>query len=295
MHISVCICTFKRPHLLRRLLETLDRQDTEELFTFSVVVADNDIARSAEQVVSEFSRRSPVKTIYCVEPRQNIALARNKALANASGDYVAFIDDDEYAEANWLCMLFKTCHARKAEGVLGPVKPDFEQAPPGWTTKGKFFERPTHPTGYRIGLTEARTGNLLFRKNILKLPEDAFRPEFGMGGEDVDFFQRMMAEGCVFVWCNEAVVHETIPAARCCRRYLLRRALLRGRNSASRRPGRVSRLATSLIAAPVYGLCLPFLALTGSHIFMKYLIKFCDHVGRLAALLGLDLVKSRDL
>ena len=35
---------------------------------------------------------------YCVEPRQNIALARNKALQNAEGDLIAFIDDDEFPD-----------------------------------------------------------------------------------------------------------------------------------------------------------------------------------------------------
>ena len=41
-HVSVCICTYKRPVLLKRLLEGLGEQDTSGLFTFSIVVVDND-------------------------------------------------------------------------------------------------------------------------------------------------------------------------------------------------------------------------------------------------------------
>ena len=81
-HISVCICTLKRPQMLLRLLQALERQQIGEEFTFSVVVADNDSAESARESVEQFSRRSSLRIIYCVEPRQNIALARNKALAN---------------------------------------------------------------------------------------------------------------------------------------------------------------------------------------------------------------------
>src|SRR6266571_4321939 len=73
-HISICICTFKRPDFLKRLLDDLNEQHAEGGFTYSVVVADNDCARSAERVVSEFAARASVRTTYCVEPRQNIAL-----------------------------------------------------------------------------------------------------------------------------------------------------------------------------------------------------------------------------
>ena len=54
-HISVCICTYRRPQLLKRLLQTLEEQETDGLFTFSIVVADNDGQRSAEPLVSDFA------------------------------------------------------------------------------------------------------------------------------------------------------------------------------------------------------------------------------------------------
>src|SRR5207245_10546140 len=41
-HITVCVCTYKRPHYLKRLLGELGNQDTSGLFTYSIVVADND-------------------------------------------------------------------------------------------------------------------------------------------------------------------------------------------------------------------------------------------------------------
>lgn len=294
-HITVCICTFKRPALLKRLLEELDRQKTRGLFTFSFVVADNDHAQSARQVVSSFSMRSSVKTVYCPEPKQNIARARNRAVANAEGDFIAFIDDDEYPSESWLHSLYTTCVKRTADGVLGPVLPEFEQEPPAWAVRGRFFERPVHETGYRIGLAEARTGNVLFRRNILEGMGEPFRTEFGTGGEDVDFFRRMMDKGFVFIWCNEAAVHETVPPDRCTRRYLLKRALLRGGNSIKHRAGRFRSIVKSLVALPLYGLSLPLLLVAGDHHFLKYLIKFCDHAGKLLGLVGLHPVKQRTM
>ena len=121
-HISVCICTYKRPVFLKRLLIELSRQNTGGLFTYSIVVADNDQAKSAQATIDEMRSICMIPIEYCFEIRQNIALARNKVVENAVGDFLAFIDDDEFPDRDWLMMLFTTCKRYKVDGVLGPVK-----------------------------------------------------------------------------------------------------------------------------------------------------------------------------
>ena len=140
---------------------------------------------------------------------------------------------------------------------------------------------------------ECRTGNLLFRRQILGGVEEVFKPEFGTGGEDIDFFLRMTRLGHVFRWCNEGVVYETVPKERWKRSYLLKRAMLRGRNSLKLPAGRAGLVTRSFVAAPVYLMVLPFALMLGQHVFMKYCIKFCDHAGRILALLGLNPVRER--
>jgi len=290
----VCICTFKRTELLRRLLDHLESQRTHGLFTYSVVVADNDVAQSAKQVVAVFSsttRRMPVT--YCVEPQQNIALTRNRALEEAKGDLIAFIDDDEFPADEWLGNLFKALKTYGVDGVLGPVKPHFESDPPAWVTRGRFFERPSHTTGYRMPWYESRTGNTLFQRSILTNVDPPFRPQFATAGEDMDFFRRAIELGYSFVWCDEAVVYEAVPLLRCSRSYLLRRALLRGSNFPKHPTDRLKSAAKSLVAVPCYTVALPIFAIFGQHIFLKYLIKLLDHASRLLAYLGLRLVTER--
>jgi succinoglycan biosynthesis protein ExoM len=294
-HVSVCICTFKRAEFLSRLLAKLDPQQTEGLFIYSVVVADNDCARSAEPVVAAFASTTCLPVKYCIEPRQNIALARNKALQHAVGDLVAFLDDDEFPADDWLCNLFKTHVAYGVDGVLGPVKPYFEVDPPRWAQRGRFFERPTYTTGYKVSWEESRTGNVLFKRSILNGEDAPFRSQFDTAGEDVDFFRRMMEKGCSFAWCNEAVAYEMVPSSRCNRTYLLKRALLRGSNFPKQSRHRFRNLAKSLIAVPCYTLILPILFLFGQHVFLTYLIKLLDHASRLLAFCGLRLVTQRKI
>lgn len=291
--ITVCICTFKRAALLRTLLRALEGQRTDGLFTFDVVVSDNDAARSAESVADQFDASSTLRVTYCVEPEPNIALARNNAVAHATGDFIAFIDDDEVPVEEWLYRLFETAGSHGVDGVLGPVRPAFEHEPPAWLRKGKFFDRPTYPTGYEIRWHEARSGNVLFARSILGKLDPPFRPEFATAGEDVDFFRRLSQAGCRFVWCHEAAVDEVVPANRCTLRYLLRRAALRGSNFPKHPTHRVRNVCKSMVALPCYAMALPLLALMGSHVFIAYLIKIFDHGSRLLAFAGLPVVTER--
>jgi len=284
-HISICICSFKRPQFLRRTLENLRALETENLFDYSIVVVDNDREQTAKETVSDFARTAPVKAIYGVEPEQNISLARNKALELATGDYVAWIDDDEFPEQNWLLNFYKTLDQTNSDGALGPVEPVFESTPPSWILKGKFFEkRRNRITGSKLKWNQTTTANALVRREIFKGLAEPFRRQFTAGCEDVDFFKRMMEYGHSFLWCNEAVVHEVIPPARCRRLYLLRRALLRGQNN--RHFADAESVARSIIALPLYLMLLPFLLLMGQHFFMQYLMKIGDHAGNLLGVAG---------
>jgi succinoglycan biosynthesis protein ExoM len=271
----------------------LANQRTEGLFSYSAVVADTDSAGSAQPVVAAFSAASSLRVTYCLESQQNIALARNKALQHAEGDLIAFIDDDEFPADDWLLNLYQTRTRYGADGVLGPVKPHFESEPPAWVKRGRFFDRPSYATGFKMSWSETRTGNVLFRRSILDGVDTPFRSQFDTAGEDMDFFRRMMERGCTFIWCDEAVAYELVPSSRCTRSYLLKRALLRGSNFSKHPTDRLANAARSLVAVPCYTVALPILAVFGQHVFLKYLIKLLDHFGRLLSFLGWSLVTQR--
>lgn len=290
-HISVCVCTYKRPQLLMRLLEEVRGQETNGLFTYSIVVVDNDHLRSAEPAVADFAASSTIPIKYCVEPQQNIALARNRAIENADGAFVALIDDDEFPVKHWLRTLFKACNEYDVDGVLGPVKRHFDEEPPEWIIKGNFYERKTYPTGTIVNWREGRTGNVLLKKRGFADGAPPFKPEF-RGGEDTDYFRRMIKKGHVFIWCDEAVAYEVIPPARWKRTFLLRRALLRGAVTLTHPTFGPRDVAISLIAVPVYTIALPLALVWGHDKFMILLVKLCDHLGKLLAVLGIEVIKG---
>lgn len=290
-HICVCICTYKRPDLLRRLLKELDGQDTGGRFSFSIVICDNDQLQSAKAIVSEFSARSSIVIKYCVEEQQNICMARNKAIENASGDFIAFIDDDEFPAPGWLMNLYQAAADDSVHGVLGPVVRHFDEQAPKWILKGNFFERPSHSTGFVIDWREGRTGNVLLKTRILSSDEPVFDPQYHRGG-DTDFFRRMTEKGYTFIWCSEAVVYEVVPPQRWTRTFMLQRALLRGAITLQSPTFGPRTLAKSVIAVPAYAISLPFALLLGHHKFMELLVRLCDHLGKVMAFVGVKPVKS---
>jgi len=294
-HISVCICTYKRPAMLKNLLEKLSDLKTSGRFTYSVVVVDNDELASARSIVAEYMSTSKIPMRYDVEQRRGFAHVRNRAIEKADGDYIAFIDDDEYPHSDWLYNLYDTIKTWKADGILGPVLPHYDTEPPKWILQGRLCERETFKTGTVIkSHVFTRTGNVLLVASLFHDDLSPFDPRYGKtGGEDTDFFRRMMNKGKSFVWCDEAPVWEWVPKERMERAYFLKRALQRGAAN-SRRASVVSiDTCRSLAAILLYTAALPFCLVMGQHVLMKTLIRDCDHIGKVLGMLGIILVKQR--
>jgi succinoglycan biosynthesis protein ExoM len=288
--ISVCVCTFRRPDGLAALLRGLaEQKDTGG--EFEVVVVDNDAAGSARTIMTRAQKLFPALPIrYAIEPRQNIALARNLTVRLASGRYLAFIDDDETPSPDWLGRMYSTLQAQAADAVFGPVIPVLPDGAPSWFRRGRFLERARHGTGECVPIAEARTGNAVIRAERINNRARPFDPAFGLtGGEDYDFFNALFQEGGHFIWCDEAIVFEHLSRERTGLRWLLRRSLRGGQVYALRqiiREGKAASLglvvrgvAACVLALLFFPLTLPF----GIHHAISWLLKGASGLGKLLA------------
>jgi succinoglycan biosynthesis protein ExoM len=298
-HISVCICTYKRPELLEKLLLALNEQYTDDLFTFSAVVVDNDCAGSAHDTVCRLSKvvKYPIK--YVMEPRQNIALARNRAVLIAQGDFIAMIDDDEVPVKEWLINLFKTLHLYKVDGVLGPVLPAFPPQAPQWLIKSGLCDRISYATGIPVLIdSHARTGNVLFHRRVFNDGKNLFEEQFGRtGGEDIEFFDKRIEEGFTFVWCDEARVYENILSERLLLSFYLKKNIrFGGLTGEKMRQGKYPlsiNFLKSICLTIFYTLTILFFSIFGRHIFARHLTKYVYHISRLLGTLGLVIIREK--
>jgi succinoglycan biosynthesis protein ExoM len=294
MKISVCIATHRRPERLALLLDDLARQTRAPL---EIVVVDNDAAGSAQAVAAAQQARSPLPIRYEIQPVKNIALTRNRTVALARGDWLAFVDDDERAPADWLHRLALTAERCHADGVLGPVVPALPAAAPDWILRGHFYDWARMPTGATVPPNRLRFGNVLLRASWLHGAAPPFDPAYGLtGGEDGDLLTRLALRGARILWCDEAQVHEPIEPARLSLRWLLKRALRGGqdfaRHSLAGRYGHagVARRALLMLRAAAQltlaaGLALACLPL-GRHHAAHWLTRASANFGKLSVLWG---------
>lgn len=274
--------------LLARLAE-------QRMPPFEIVVVDNDPDHSALPVLQAWAGRLPARFWHLPEP--NIALARNLAVAQARGDWLAFIDDDETPGPEWLELLVRCQSATSADGVMAPVLPTYTDATPLWMREAGLFDRRRLSTGTRVFTEDSRTGNVLLRTDMVRSLAGPFDPEFGRsGGEDTLFFSLLHRAGYVFVWCDEAVVTEEVPADRASVGWVLRRAYrgaqtfvrvelypLKGMRRALRAGALGLRAMVQLGVAALLALGLAPIARLRA---FRWLRVACAQIGKLSALLG---------
>jgi succinoglycan biosynthesis protein ExoM len=224
--VAICVVTYKRPVGITRCLESLAelRLGARAGAAPRIVVVDNDPAGSGRAAVAAAAARLPWPVRYEVEPARGVTFALNRAIALAGPcDFVALLDDDEFAEPAWLDALLDTQRRYDAEVVTGPVLSVFAQPVPAWMAAERCFNRPRMATG--TPLAYARTGNVLIRRGALAWVPGPFDARFALsGGQDTFLFKQLARAGARIVWCDEAVVRETVPPSRTTLRWMLTRA-----------------------------------------------------------------------
>lgn len=295
MSVSLCIATYRRPTQLNALLADLTRQTRRP---DEVVVVDNDAAGSAHPVIEYWRHKGlPFPVRYEVQPVQNISLTRNRTVALAEGDWLAFIDDDERAPRRWLEQLLTTALRFDADGVLGPVEPVVPHQAPGWIRRGQFYRWVRMRTGSVIPPNRLRFGNVLLRGSLLRGLPQPFDPAYGLtGGEDGDLLARLTLDGARLLWCDEAEVEEPVDPRRLSLRWLLRRSLRGGQDFArhtlagcygpptARR--RTILFARSLGQLPLALVLAAFSWPLGLHHSAHWLLKASANFGKLSILWG---------
>jgi len=179
--------------------------------------------------------------------------------------------------------------------VLGPVLPDFAGTAPRWLIDSGLCLRRSFPTGTQLtDVRYMRTGNVLFNRAIVPPGEDPFDPRWGRsGGEDADFFGRMLSHGRRFVWCEEARVHELVPPERQALSYHMRRGLLRGVTETDRHRLLSVDSARSVLAIPAYMVAVPVIALAKPGLAARYAVNACDHLGKMLGRFGVPMARER--
>lgn len=281
--VDVCICTFRR----QSLLETLTSLSLQTGLSGSVrvIVADNDDAPSALSQVEQ-GRALGLEIHYVHAPARNIALARNACLDAGRAQFLAFIDDDEVADPDWLAQLLAAMEDPAVTAAFGPVRALYPDAAPGWLRKADLHS--TRPVFTSRGVDTGYTSNAIVRR--VKVEGVRFDVALGRsGGEDTDFFTRLHEAGHVFRAVASAGVTERVALDRMGLGWLMRRSFRSGQTHARRYLGSGTiRLRAIGVAAVKLACCATLIPLgvLGKGGWQGATVRAALHAGALMRLLG---------
>lgn len=289
--VDICICTYRRAHL-EGTLRTVFAQETLAGLVFRVIVADNDAEPSAKAMVEELACDAPCPVTYVHAPERNISIARNACLDHASGDWLAFIDDDETAPPDWIATLWQAARDDNLDVVFGPVTANYPEDTPDWIRQGDYHS--SYVPVHRGRVATGQSGNVLMRWKDRSIRDERFLLEKGRtGGEDVEFFFRLSRAGHQLGACDAARLYETPASGRLTYPWIRRRRFAAGQfHGAHSQPSdnaMGSRLIFLLGAGMKVGICLvaALLMIWSSASHRRWVIRSYFHAGVFAAALGI--------
>jgi glycosyltransferase involved in cell wall biosynthesis len=233
MKITVILCTYNRCRKLPKAMESVLATESSALFDWELLVVDNNSKDETRQVVEEFARRSDGRVRYVFEPRQGKSFALNRGIQEASGEIIAFVDDDVLVEQTWLRSLIAPLESDDAcVGTGGRILPLWDAPMPAWLPpEGGPIMAPLVSFDPNQGegslLVEPPFGtNMAFRREMFA-KHGGFRTDLGprpgseIRSEDTEFGQRLLDTGEAIRYVPSAIVYHPVSPERLTKKYFL--------------------------------------------------------------------------
>jgi len=238
--VTVTIQTYNNAAVLRQTLESLAALACPDGVEYEVLVVDNNSDDETAAVIQQSQALFGSRLRSVFETKQGLSYARNRAIAEARGEIVCFVDDDALADSRWLIGHVRAYrHHPQAVAVGGRV---LLQWPDGWTrpswlsseldgylsgvdlgTEGQIMHYPRYPFGC----------NMSVRRELAEKIQ-GFSVKLGrkksslVSNEEKHFFYRIHELGGEVVYTPDALVHHMVPATRLSRKFFLKRGFAQG-------------------------------------------------------------------
>ncbi len=239
--LSVILCSHDRPHYVRSCLESLARQTVGQ-DAFEVILVDSGSPPAAHAELKRLVEQVENARLLRLE-RAGVSLARNAGARAATGDYVAYIDDDAMAAPDWIEQIQRVLVEQDGRPAVlgGRVLPVWERPLPRWwphSLRGVLSIIEHEGAGdYRTDALPAKLEpygvNMILHRDVM-LRHGGFAEALGRLGlvlqsdEDVQLAWRLQDAGYSAIYDSRIVVHHSIQAGRLNVEWLLARLYWQG-------------------------------------------------------------------
>jgi len=242
--LSIVICTYNRDAYLQKCLDHLSRQ-TATQDVFEVLVIDNNSSDQTKKICSEFYKSNQALQFrYLVEREQGLSFSRNLGVNQSKGEILSYIDDDAFADSNFVLNLIGYFRKhQEVDAIGGKITPVYEGTAPSWMSKYLLplvaaLDMGAKPKAFK-GRKFPIGANMAFRKSVFD-HAGLFHTELGRkgkflgSGEEKEFFYRLKKQNRSIHYVPDIHVHHSIPDKRLQSDYIKKLAIGIGKSEALR-------------------------------------------------------------
>jgi len=229
--ITVILCTHNHANRLQKTLDSLKNLISPSQ-PWEFLVVDNNCTDETGNVLAEKQWRPigvPVRIVH--EKKLGLSNARNRGLSAATGQYLLFLDDDETPDPQWLAAYEKEMLAHSPDALGGRIDVLFEHGDrPPWLRDELLGFLGKLDRGEPHWMSDPSTpfygGNFAVRRDVFGIIGD-FDTDLGRkgrvnaGGEDTDFYRRLLEHHQKIYWVPTAIINHRIRADKLRRSYFL--------------------------------------------------------------------------
>jgi len=261
--LTVALCTHNHEQRLARTLRGL-KQVIHPNCPWELLIVDNASTDGTRQVAAASDWRTPGMNVRVArEEKLGLSNARNRAIEEATGEYIIFMDDDETPDPHWLGAYERIILAERPDAAGGRIEVMFEDgARPPWLQDellGFLGQLHHGDTARRLVASDTPIfgGNFAFRREVFARI-GAFDAGLGRkgtantGGEDTEIYRRMIASGSNVWWVPDAIIHHRIQAGKLRRSYFLDLHFRQGRVEGMRKRGAASRIPPAYLVPQLW-------------------------------------------
>lgn len=258
---TIAICTRNRAATLARALESFCEQSVPEGIPWELLVIDNGSTDDTIETAAAFVGRLPLRIV--AEPEPGLSAARNRAVSEARGEYLLWIDDDAIPSPGWIAAYLAAFSAWPEAAVFGGrIELSFDGPPPDWLRRvlpvvgGVYGQRDLgrEPIALQPSVTELPFGGNYVTRTAeqRRFPYDTSlgrHPEHPTrGSEETEVLLSMLESGLAGRWVPTASVTHLQDLARATTSFIAARIGAYGAYQAMRYPPPGSRV---VFGAPV--------------------------------------------
>ncbi len=240
IELTIAIPTYNGETRLPKLLERLRSQIEIENLKWEIIIVDNNSTDNTAKVIQNYQDNWNNNCLlrYCLETEQGITFARLRAVKEARGELIAFLDDDILPALDWVAQAVAFASYYPQAGAYGgQIHGDYEVKPPENFVRIQSFlairERGENPSLYEPeNLILPPGAALVFRKKAWdeSIPKELnFKGRLSklmVAGDDFELLLHIYKAGWK-IWYNPAMhTYHQIPHWRLEKDYL--KTLIRG-------------------------------------------------------------------